>query len=61
LWSGRLAVITGLAVTFGVASGLGGLYVSTRWNVAAGAAIALLATGVLLVSWVLTRRLGPAR
>jgi ABC-type Mn2+/Zn2+ transport system permease subunit len=55
LWSSRLPVITGLAVAFGVASGLGGLHLSGRWNVAAGASIALLATGVLLVSWLLTR------
>ncbi|MCA2215981.1 metal ABC transporter permease [Jidongwangia harbinensis] len=61
LWSGRLSVITGLAVVFGVTSGLGGLYASARWNVAAGASIALLATGVLLVSWVLTRLRPPVR
>lgn len=55
LWSDRLAVITGLAVLFAVASGLAGLYASSRWNVAAGASISLTATGVLLVSWLLTR------
>ncbi|GAA4964404.1 metal ABC transporter permease [Actinoplanes utahensis] len=60
LWSDRLAVITGLAVVFAVGSGLAGLYASSRWNVAAGAAISLAATAVLLVSWVLVRLTRPA-
>ena len=60
LWSDRLAVITGLAVVFAVASGLAGLYASGRWNVAAGASISLTATGVLLVSWVAVRLRGLA-
>ncbi|MEU4157299.1 metal ABC transporter permease [Actinoplanes sp. NPDC026670] len=55
LWSARLPVMTGLAVLFGVASGLAGLYVSAHWNVAAGASISLAATAVLTVSWTLRR------
>ncbi|MEV4706378.1 metal ABC transporter permease [Actinoplanes sp. NPDC049316] len=54
-WTGRLPVMTALAVTFGVAAGLIGLYASSRWNVAAGAGIALAATGLLLVSAALSR------
>jgi ABC-type Mn2+/Zn2+ transport system permease subunit len=55
LWSDRLAVITGLAVVLGAGSGLAGLYASSRWNLAAGAAIILAATAVLLLSFLLTR------
>ncbi|MET0422615.1 MAG: metal ABC transporter permease [Actinoplanes sp.] len=55
LWSSRLAVITPLAMAFGVASGAIGLAVSTHWEVAAGAAITLTATGFLLVSLALSR------
>ncbi|MGX6600660.1 metal ABC transporter permease [Micromonosporaceae bacterium Da 78-11] len=55
MWSDRLAVITALAVLFGVFSGLLGLLVSGRWNVAAGAAITLVATATLLVSLLVTR------
>ncbi|MGW3809688.1 metal ABC transporter permease [Micromonospora sp. NPDC005113] len=54
-WSHRLSVITALAVTFGALSGLGGLYASSRWNVAAGASITLTATAVLALSTVLSR------
>jgi ABC-type Mn2+/Zn2+ transport system permease subunit len=55
LWSDRLAVVTALAVTFAVGSGLAGLWISGRWNVAAGASISLTATAVLLVSWLSVR------
>jgi ABC-type Mn2+/Zn2+ transport system permease subunit len=55
LWSDRLPVITALAVTFAVCSGLAGLWISSRWNVAAGASISLTATAVLAVSWPLAR------
>ena len=54
LWSTRLPVITALAVVFGVASGLGGLYASSRWDVAAGASITLTATAILALSTVLS-------
>jgi ABC-type Mn2+/Zn2+ transport system permease subunit len=59
LWSARLPVITALAVVFAVAAGLAGLYASNRWNVAAGASIALSATAILLVSS-LAARVRPA-
>jgi ABC-type Mn2+/Zn2+ transport system permease subunit len=49
-WSARLSVVTALAVTFGAAGGLGGLYASSRWNVAAGASITLTATAILVLS-----------
>lgn len=55
LWSDRLAVISVVSVCLAVSSGLLGLYASTRWNVAAGAAISLAATGFLLLSWMLVR------
>ncbi|MGK5683529.1 metal ABC transporter permease [Actinoplanes sp. URMC 104] len=55
LWSDRLPVVTALAVAFGVGSGLLGLALSARWNVAAGASISLTATAVVLVSWSATR------
>ena len=55
LWSTRLPVITALAVVFGAAAGLGGLYASNRWNVAAGAGITLTATGILMLSSLMSR------
>jgi ABC-type Mn2+/Zn2+ transport system permease subunit len=55
LWTTRLSAITALAVTFGSASGLGGLYASSRWNVAAGASITLVATAILVLSLLLSR------
>ena len=53
VWSARLPMITALAVLFAIASGLGGLYASTRWNIAAGASITLTATAILLTSTIL--------
>jgi ABC-type Mn2+/Zn2+ transport system permease subunit len=55
LWSGRLPTITALAMAFGVVSGVGGLAVSARWNLAAGASITLVATAVLMLSALLVR------
>jgi ABC-type Mn2+/Zn2+ transport system permease subunit len=60
LWTGRLALLTPLAMGFGVLSGVAGLAVSTRWNVAAGAAITLAATALLLGSAVAVRVPVPA-
>ncbi|RKN22104.1 metal ABC transporter permease [Micromonospora musae] len=54
-WSHRLSIITALAVTLGALSGLGGLYASSHWNVAAGASITLTATAILALSTVLSR------
>jgi ABC-type Mn2+/Zn2+ transport system permease subunit len=55
LWSDRLAVITPLAMVLGVLSGLLGLGASVRYDVAAGAAITLVATAILVLSLLLTR------
>ena len=51
LWSDRLAVVNALAVLLAVGSGLAGLWISSRWNVAAGAAISLTATALLGLSF----------
>ncbi|MCO8276763.1 metal ABC transporter permease [Actinoplanes sp. TRM 88003] len=62
LWSGRVVPMTVLSVVFAVGSGLAGLWISSRWNVAAGASISLVATAILAVSWPATRiRPRPAR
>jgi ABC-type Mn2+/Zn2+ transport system permease subunit len=61
LWCDRLAAVTALAMLFGVASGVAGLLLSGRYNVAAGAAITLTATAILLMSSVLTRSVLPPR
>ncbi len=55
LWSVRLPVITALSVTFAVSSGLAGLWISSRWDVAAGASISLTATAVLALSYLFVR------
>jgi ABC-type Mn2+/Zn2+ transport system permease subunit len=49
-WTTRLPAMTGLAVLLAVSGGLFGLYASSRWNIAAGAAIALTVTGILVLS-----------
>jgi ABC-type Mn2+/Zn2+ transport system permease subunit len=49
-WTVRLPAMTALAVAVAVGGGLVGLYASSRWNVAAGAAIALTVTAVLVLS-----------
>jgi ABC-type Mn2+/Zn2+ transport system permease subunit len=60
LWSHRLTLTTALAVLFGASSGITGLWLSDRYDVAAGAAITLNATAILLISTLLTRP-WPAR
>jgi len=60
LWSDRLAVITALSVGFGVASGLAGLLLSGRYDIAAGAAITLVAAAILVLSLAATRIPRPA-
>ncbi|MEV4760878.1 metal ABC transporter permease [Micromonospora sp. NPDC049559] len=47
LWTDRPGPTTGLAVAFGVASSVAGLALSSRYDLAAGATISLVATGVL--------------
>jgi ABC-type Mn2+/Zn2+ transport system permease subunit len=59
IWSGRLPVITAVAVALAIGSGLTGLFISSQWNVAAGAAVSLTATAALLVSWAI-RKVVPA-
>ena len=63
-WTSRQPVMTTLAVLFAVAGGLFGLYASSRWNIAAGAAIALTVTAILVASsaarWAVTA-IGPSR
>ncbi|WP_433366739.1 metal ABC transporter permease [Actinoplanes sp. CA-142083] len=54
-WSNRLSVLTAMAVALGATSGVGGLYISTRWNIAAGASITLTATALLAASLLLSR------
>jgi ABC-type Mn2+/Zn2+ transport system permease subunit len=54
-WSARPPIIAGLATGIAIASGLAGLYISGRWNIAAGAAITLTATAALLLSALLHR------
>ena len=58
LLTDRLGLLTPLAMALGTASGVLGLAVSTRWNVAAGAAITLSATSMMLGALV-WRRLRP--
>jgi ABC-type Mn2+/Zn2+ transport system permease subunit len=50
LWSDRLPVITALAVVIGVTGGLGGLGISYRWDIAAGASIALTVTATAMAA-----------
>jgi len=59
LWSDRLPAITALAMAFGMLSGILGLYASSRWNLAAGASITLIATAILVVSLVASRIAAP--
>ncbi|MEU4423821.1 metal ABC transporter permease [Actinoplanes sp. NPDC024001] len=54
LWTSRPALLTALAMAFAVLSGLAGLSASYRWNLAAGASIALAATGTLALSALVT-------
>lgn len=51
LWSDRLAVVNAVAVLLAVGSGLAGLWISGRWDVAAGASISLTATALLGLSF----------
>ena len=51
LWTDRVGVAMALAAVLGAASGVAGLWVSHRFDVAAGAAIALVAAGVFALAW----------
>jgi manganese/iron transport system permease protein len=58
LWTDRLGPMTAVAVGLGVFSGAAGLTISQLQNVAAGAAIALVACGCFALSWLLAPRYG---
>jgi ABC-type Mn2+/Zn2+ transport system permease subunit len=49
-WTTSLPAMTALAATLAVTGGLLGLYASSRWNIAAGASIALTVTAFLILS-----------
>ncbi|WP_436775919.1 metal ABC transporter permease [Yinghuangia sp. YIM S09857] len=54
LWTDSLTRTTALAATLGVASALGGLEISRRYDVSAGAAIALVAASAFVLSLLLS-------
>ena len=47
------------AIGYGVASGIGGLYLSFHADVAAGGAVVLVATGLFALTWLASPRSGP--
>ncbi len=49
-WVERIGPMMATAAGIGAASGVVGLFVSTAWNIAAGAAIALTATAIFVLS-----------
>ncbi len=49
-WVDRLGPMMAVAASIGAASGVIGLFLSAAWNVAAGAAIALAAAAIFLIS-----------
>ena len=61
MWADRVAPAMALAAGFGAASGALGLFASAFWSVAAGAAIALSATTLLVVSMGAAAAVRPAR
>lgn len=58
LWSDRLGPTMALAAALGVASGILGLAVSLRWQIAAGACIVLVAAGLFALSLLASPRYG---
>jgi manganese/iron transport system permease protein len=60
-WTDRVGTAMVLAALLGAASGFLGLWASALWDIAAGAAVALAATALLLVSVLVSgrRRSGP--
>jgi manganese/iron transport system permease protein len=54
LWTDRVGLAMVLAAGLGAASGVVGLWVSHRFDVAAGAAIALVAAAVFALAWVVS-------
>jgi ABC-type Mn2+/Zn2+ transport system permease subunit len=60
LWTDRVGVAMVASAALGAASGVVGLWVSHRFDVAAGAAIALVAAGVFGLAWVASPGSGRA-
>ena len=60
LWTDRLGTTMALAAAFGVASGVAGLAISQRWQIAAGACIVLVAAGLFALSLLIAPRYGLA-
>ncbi len=55
----RISTTVAAAMAYGVASGIGGLYVSFHADVAAGGAVVLVATGLCAITWLVSPRSGP--
>ena len=51
LWTDRVGTAMVVAALLGAASGVAGLWISHRFNVAAGASIALVAAAVFAIAW----------
>jgi manganese/iron transport system permease protein len=51
LWTDRVGIAMAVSAALGASSGVAGLWISHRFDVAAGAAIALVAAGVFAVAW----------
>ncbi len=58
LWTERVGTAMGLASGIGAACGVIGLWVSHRFDVAAGASIALVAAGAFALAWLTTPAIG---
>jgi manganese/iron transport system permease protein len=58
LWTDRLAPMTATAIGLGVFAGAAGLAVSQLQDIAAGAAVVLVAVGCFALSWLLAPRYG---
>jgi manganese/iron transport system permease protein len=54
----RLGTTIAVAIAFGIASGLGGLYLSYYADVAAGGAVVLVASGMFVLTWLVSPRTG---
>ena len=54
----RIGTTIAAAVCFGVAAGIGGLYLSYHGGVAAGGAVVLVATGLFALTWLASPRAG---
>lgn len=57
-WTDRIEVMTAVAVSVGVVSGVLGVVVSQLANVAAGGVTVLVATGLFALSWIVAPRRG---